>query len=161
MKVSEFSYGLPTGSIAQAPLEKRDHSRMFVMDRETGRGSHHHFYEFPLHLRAGDVVVVNDSEVIPARRTGKKDSGGLIELLLLSKSRNSGREETWDVLLSLSRHLCGFSAPTWPGAAASIHQKGQGRGVLRPDLLSDGLRAGSRVRGGSDSRLSLFPRCPR
>jgi S-adenosylmethionine:tRNA ribosyltransferase-isomerase len=105
MKVSEFSYGLPTGSIAQAPLEKRDHSRMFVMDRETGQGSHHHFYEFPLHLRAGDVVVVNDSEVIPARLTGKKDSGGLIELLLLSKSRDSGREETWDVLLKPAKRM--------------------------------------------------------
>jgi S-adenosylmethionine:tRNA ribosyltransferase-isomerase len=105
MKVAEFSYGLPTGSIAQAPLEQRDHSRMFVMDRDTGQSSHHHFYEFPLHLRAGDVVVVNDSKVIPARLTGKKDSGGLIELLLLSKSRDYGGEDTWDVLLKPAKRM--------------------------------------------------------
>ena len=105
MKLSEFAYGLPAASIAQTPLEKRDHSRMLIMDRETGRSSHHHFYELPLHLRAGDVVVINDSQVIPARLTGKKDSGGLIEILLIAKSRDSGGEETWDVLLKPAKRM--------------------------------------------------------
>jgi len=105
MKLSEFAYVLPATSIAQAPLEKRDHSRMLVMDRGTGQSHHHHFYELPHHLRAGDVVVINDSQVIPARLTGKKDSGGLIEILLLSKSRDSGGGEAWDVLLKPAKRM--------------------------------------------------------
>jgi S-adenosylmethionine:tRNA ribosyltransferase-isomerase len=105
MKLSEFAYGLPTESIAQTPLAKRDHSRMLVMDRGTGEIHHRHFYELPLQLRVGDVVVINDSQVIPARLTGKKDSGGLIEILLLSKSRDSGGEETWDVLLKPAKRM--------------------------------------------------------
>lgn len=105
MKLSEFAYDLPPESIAQSPLEKRDHSRMLVMDRETGETSHHHFYELPLHLRAGDVIVINDSQVIPARLTGMKDSGGLVEILLLSKARNAGGEEIWDVLLKPAKRV--------------------------------------------------------
>lgn len=105
MKLSEFAYELPSASIAQAPLEKRDHSRMLVMDTGTGQNHHHYFYEFPDHLRSGDVVVINDSQVIPARLTGKKDSGGRIEILLLSKSRDSGGEEAWDVLLKPAKRL--------------------------------------------------------
>jgi S-adenosylmethionine:tRNA ribosyltransferase-isomerase len=105
MRLSEFAYGLPSASIAQTPLEKRDHSRMLIMDRGTGQSFHHHFYELPLHLSAGDVVVINDSQVMPARLTGKKDSGGLIEILLLSKSRKSGEEDTWDVLLKPAKRM--------------------------------------------------------
>jgi len=105
MKLSEFAYGLPLESIAQEPLEKRDHSRMLVMDKATGQNHHQHFYEFPHYLKEGDVVVINDSRVIPARLTGKKDSGGLVEILLLSKSRNSGGGEVWDVLLKPAKRM--------------------------------------------------------
>lgn len=105
MKLSEFAYGLPPESIAQSPLERRDHSRMLAMDRKSGENSHHRFYELPLHLRAGDVVVINDSQVIPARLTGMKDSGGLVEILLLSKTRDSGGEDTWDVLLKPAKRV--------------------------------------------------------
>jgi S-adenosylmethionine:tRNA ribosyltransferase-isomerase len=105
MKLSEFAYALPPASIAQTPLEKRDHARMLIMDRETGRSFHHHFYELPLHLRSGDVLVINDTQVIPARLTGQKDSGGLIEILLLSNSRGSGTGEAWDVLLKPAKRV--------------------------------------------------------
>ena len=83
MKTHDFWYDLPEELIAQTPLEKRDNSRLLVMDRNTGKVSHEHFFDIIDHLNAGDCLVMNDSRVLPARLLGHRPTGGAVELLLL------------------------------------------------------------------------------
>jgi S-adenosylmethionine:tRNA ribosyltransferase-isomerase len=86
MRTSDFDYYLPPELIAQAPVEPRDSSRLLALDRATGQMSHRRFYNIPDYLRPGDVMVFNQSRVIPARLHGRrKDTGGKVELLLLRR----------------------------------------------------------------------------
>lgn len=86
MRTSDFDYYLPKELIAQTPLEPRDHSRLMVLERSDASLSHHRFFEVVDYLRSGDVLVFNDSRVIPARLSGRKaDTGGRLEILLLSQ----------------------------------------------------------------------------
>ena len=92
MRTADYDYALPPERIAQAPVEPRDHARLLVVERGTGRLSHHRFRDLPELLRAGDLLVANDSRVMPARLRGRKvPGGGRIELLLLRPSD----ETTW------------------------------------------------------------------
>ena len=95
LKTEEFDYTLPPERIAQTPVEPRDASRLMVIDRETGRIAHHHFYDLPNILRPGDVLVANDSRVIPARLFARKPTGGRVEILLLVKRDDT----TWEALV--------------------------------------------------------------
>jgi S-adenosylmethionine:tRNA ribosyltransferase-isomerase len=84
LNTSDFDYDLPAEFIAQTPIEPRDASRLLVLDRQNGQIEHAHFYDLGKYLRPGDVLVVNQTRVIPARVYGKKiPSGGKVELLLL------------------------------------------------------------------------------
>lgn len=84
MKKSDYFYDLPEELIAQTPLAERDHSRLMVVDRQTGAVSHRHFYDIGDYLRPGDCLVVNDTKVFPARLCGRKEgTGGAVEVLLL------------------------------------------------------------------------------
>lgn len=84
MRTSDFDYYLPQELIAQTPLEPRDHSRLMVLERSDASLSHRRFFEVVDYLRSGDVLVFNDSRVIPARLSGRKaDTGGRLEILLL------------------------------------------------------------------------------
>ena len=83
MKTKDFWYDLPEELIAQTPLEKRDESRLMVLDRTTGAVTHKHFYDLPRLLRPGDCLVMNDSRVLPARLMGHRPTGGAVEVLLL------------------------------------------------------------------------------
>ena len=84
MRTADFDYPLPRGLIAQTPIEPRDHSRLLVVDRAGDGVTHHRFHQLPELLRSGDLLVLNDSLVIPARLYGRRvDSGGRVELLLL------------------------------------------------------------------------------
>jgi S-adenosylmethionine:tRNA ribosyltransferase-isomerase len=86
MRTSDFDYYLPPELIAQTPVEPRDQSRLMVLDRSHGSIDHCQFFEIVDYLRAGDVLVFNDSRVIPARLSGRKvDTGGRVELLLLRR----------------------------------------------------------------------------
>ena len=86
LKTSDFDYDLPPELIAQTPVEPRDHSRLMVVRRADGRISHAHFYDLPEYLRPGDLLVFNDSRVVPARLYGTGfPSGSRIELLLLER----------------------------------------------------------------------------
>lgn len=76
MKVSEFDYELPDELIAQTPVEPRDTSRLMVIDLASERIEHRHFYDLPEYLRPGDVLVVNESRVIPARLHGIREGTG-------------------------------------------------------------------------------------
>ncbi len=96
MRTSDFDYALPKELIAQTPLEPRDASRLLVLDRGAGSISHLRFRDLPAHLRPGDVLVCNDSRVIPARVHGRKiPTGGRVELLLL----NRRERDVWEALV--------------------------------------------------------------
>lgn len=83
MNKSDFYYNLPEELIAQTPIEPRDHSRMLVYDRATGEIEHKHFYDIIDYLHEGDVLVINDTKVLPARIYGiKEGTGAKIEFLL-------------------------------------------------------------------------------
>lgn len=94
MKTHDFWYDLPEELIAQTPLEKRDTSRLMVLDRKSGQVNHKHFYDIIDYLNPGDCLVLNDSRVLPARLLGHRPTGGAIELLLL---RDLG-EGLWECL---------------------------------------------------------------
>ena len=85
MKTSDFLYDLPEELIAQTPVEPRDHSRLLVYNRETKTIEHKHFYDVIDYLKEGDVLVVNQTRVIPARLYGVRSGGGACEFLLLKQ----------------------------------------------------------------------------
>ena len=94
MKKSDFSFDLPEELIAQTPLQRRDASRLMLLDKTSGAIAHRHFYELPELLREGDCLIMNDSRVLPARLLGSRLSGGSVELVLL---RDLG-EGRWECL---------------------------------------------------------------
>jgi len=95
MKTSDFDYSLPESSIAQTPAEPRDSSRLLVLHRDTGELEHRIFRDVTDYLRAGDLLVLNQTRVIPARIYARKETGGRVELLLLRR-----RDElTWESLV--------------------------------------------------------------
>ena len=84
MKLSDFDFELPEELIAQHPVDKRDESRLLVLHKNTGKIEHKHFYDIVDYLHEGDVLVRNNSKVIPARLYGtKKDTGAKVEVLIL------------------------------------------------------------------------------
>jgi S-adenosylmethionine:tRNA ribosyltransferase-isomerase len=86
MKTSDFNFYLPEELIAQHPLEKRDYSRLMVLDKVTGQIEHRHFYDVLQYLNKGDTLVLNNTRVMPARLIGEKEgTGGKIEFLLLKR----------------------------------------------------------------------------
>ena len=102
MKTSDFYYDLPQELIAQTPLERRDASRLMCLDKETGAVSHHHFYELPDFLNAGDCLILNNSRVLPARLLGRRlPGGGACEVLLL---QDKG-DKVWECLVRPGKHL--------------------------------------------------------
>ena len=102
MKTSDFDYFLPKELIAQTPVEPRDHSRLLLVNRESGDILDGYFYDLPNHIRKGDVLVFNDSRVVPARLYGKlKDSENAIELLLLSRLKQGN----WRALVKPGRRM--------------------------------------------------------
>lgn len=102
MKTSDFDYFLPPELIAQTPLEPRSQSRLMVLDRRDGSLTHHRFYEIVDYLRAGDVMVFNNTLVIPARLSGRKvESGGRVEVLLLRRISPN----TWEALVKPGRRV--------------------------------------------------------
>ena len=101
MKTADFDFQLPEELIAQTPLERRDASRLLTLDKNTGAVAHHHFYDLPRFLRAGDCMVLNDSRVLPARLIGRRPSGGACEVLLLVDKG----ENLWECLVRPGRKL--------------------------------------------------------
>lgn len=101
MLVTDFDYDLPQELIAQHPMEPRDHSRLLVVDKKTGEIEHKHFYDLVKYLKPGDVLVFNDTRVIPARLHGTKDTGAHVEVFLLTR-----RDATdWEVLVRPGKKL--------------------------------------------------------
>lgn len=102
MKVEDFDYYLPEKLIAQTPLEKRDTSRLMVLDKTTGKIEHKHFYNIVDYLEEGDTLVLNDTKVLPARLIGEKEeTKAVIEILLLKNI--SG--DDWECLVKPARRI--------------------------------------------------------
>ena len=99
MKTSDFDYYLPEELIAQTPVEPRDSSRLLVYDRKSGEVYHKHFYDLPQFLRKGDVLVRNNTKVLPARMFGYTGNGGKVEILLLKRFNLTD----WEVLVKPGR----------------------------------------------------------
>ena len=101
MKTSDFDFYLPEELIAQTPLERRDSSRLLTLDKHTGETGHHHFFDLPGFLKAGDCLVLNNSRVLPARLIGHRPTGGVCEVLLLSDKGGN----LWECLVRPGRKL--------------------------------------------------------
>ncbi len=130
LKTADFYYDLPERLIAQHPMEKRDSSRLMVIDRKSGKVEHKHFYDIIDYLREGDVLVINDSKVIPARLYGHAEGReeALLELLLLRQHEL----DCWECLVK-------------PGKRARIGSRAVfGGGILRGEVL-DIVEEGNRI----------------
>ncbi|MBE5808233.1 MAG: tRNA preQ1(34) S-adenosylmethionine ribosyltransferase-isomerase QueA, partial [Clostridiales bacterium] len=101
MKLSDFMYDLPEDRIAQTPAEPRDSSRLMVLHRDTHAIEDRRFYDITDYLRPGDVLVVNDTRVIPARLYGVRPSGGACEVLLLRQRA----PKVWETLVRPGKKL--------------------------------------------------------
>ena len=102
MKVEDFDYYLPEELIAQTPLEKRDSSRLLVLDKKTGDIEHKKFYNLIDYLDEGDTLVLNDSKVLPARLIGiKEETNAVIEILLLKNIK----DDKWECLAKPARRI--------------------------------------------------------
>jgi S-adenosylmethionine:tRNA ribosyltransferase-isomerase len=114
MKTSDFDFSVPDELIAHEPSEKRDHSRLMVIDRARQSIEHSHFYEIVDYLNAGDILVLNDTKVIPANLIGKKEDGeAKVEILLVSRKQKSEsdkqeseiRNQIWECLVKPGKRL--------------------------------------------------------
>ncbi|MGG7058512.1 tRNA preQ1(34) S-adenosylmethionine ribosyltransferase-isomerase QueA [Clostridium tertium] len=128
MRVSDFDFDLPEELIAQHPLEKRDASRLMVLDKKTGSIEHRHFHDVMEYLNEGDTLVLNNTRVMPARLIGEKEgTGGKIEFLLLKRLEG----DKWECLAK-------------PGKRAKIGQSFTfGEGKLKckvVDIVEEGNR---------------------
>ena len=128
MKTSDFNFELPSHLIAQTPLAQRDASRMLVLDKKTGSIEHRHFTDILDYLNKDDVLVVNDTKVIPARLFGvKEDKHAVIEILML---KDIG-DNTWECLVKPAKRIK-------EGTVVSF-----GDGLLKAECISikeDGIR---------------------
>ena len=152
MKTSDFDYSLPPGLIAQTPVEPRDQSRLMVLDRGDGSMAHRKFFELVDYLRDGDVLVFNDSRVIPARLSGRKaDGGGRVEMLLLRRLEAN----VWEALVKPARRL---------RAGARVVLTGDSTGDNRPEVAAEVIQTGrgglKTIRFSEERRLAELGRIP-
>ena len=141
MRTADFDYSLPRDLIAQRPIEPRDHSRLLVLDRASGEIRHQRFSELPQHLRTGDLLVFNDSRVMPARLRGHRaGTGGLVELLLL---RRQAPRHWWCLARPARRMRPAVELLFSAGLKATVLEMGE-RGLRLVELSDESLveRAG-------------------
>jgi S-adenosylmethionine:tRNA ribosyltransferase-isomerase len=149
MRTSDFDYHLPPELIAQTPVEPRDASRLLVLHRDSERLEHRQFQDLPQLLRAGDVLVFNQSRVIPARLRGKRqDTGGRVELLLLRRESPG----VWEALGKPGRRLR-------PGASL-LMESPHTTDTLAVEVLSAGAEGIRRVRLSTEAGIDLLGEVP-
>lgn len=128
MRTELFNYDLPKSFIAQRPAEPRDSSRLLVLDRVTGQIEHSRFSDISGFLREGDLLVANDSRVVPARLRGRKPTGGAVEIFLLRQLDEEGRE--WSCLVR-GRGLRDGARVELDGGPVEVEIVSEGAGGLR------------------------------
>jgi S-adenosylmethionine:tRNA ribosyltransferase-isomerase len=149
VKTSDFDYHLPPDRIAQHPAARRDASRLLALDRATGATSHHVFSDLPQLLREGDLLVVNDTRVIPARLFGtmrRGDAGGSdreVEVLLLREEPAVAPERIWTALARPARALQAgtvirFTDPAFEATVIGVGERGVRHVAFRPARLEGG-----------------------
>lgn len=132
MNVSEFDYELPAALVAQEPLAERDASRLMLLERTTGALAHRSFRELPELLQAGDLLVLNDTRVVPARHDARKPSGGRVELLLIERQGGSDAAPIFECLARASHPLqSGAGIALEDGVEASVVEQRGERFLLR------------------------------
>lgn len=137
VRTSDFDYPLPRDLIAQEPPDRRDHCRLLVLNRHTGTISHRRFDELPQVLRPGDLLVLNDSRVLPARLFGAKPTGGQVEVLLTRRVR----PDAWTALTHPGLRP-GQQVQFGATLAAEVEAvREDGQRVLRFDRSGEGLDA--------------------
>ncbi len=136
MKLSDFDYNLPPELIAQTPISKRDESKLMVLDKITGEIKHQHFHDITKELKKGDVLVLNDTKVIPARLIGtKKDTGAIIELLLLKDLGN----DLWECLSRPQKRLKKGTIITFSHKLQAEVIEKQTEGLVHVKLIYEGI----------------------
>ena len=137
MKVEDFDYYLPEKLIAQTPLEKRDTSRLMVLDKTTGKIEHKHFYNIVDYLEEGDTLDLNDTKVLPARLIGEKEeTKAVIEILLLKNI--SG--DDWECLVKPARRIkVGTIVTFGSGELKAKCIKEEPEGIRHFTLIYDGI----------------------
>ena len=129
MRTSELDYDLPPGLIAQTPAEPRSSSRLLVYDRATGAIRHRRFADLLDELAADDLVVVNDTRVLPVRLRGRRTTGGAVEILLLEPRRDG----EWEALARPYARLRSGEVVSAAGLDLRIEQRlGEGRVTVTP-----------------------------
>ena len=116
--LTDYDYHLPEELIAQKPVSRRDRSRLLMLQRDTGRVDHGRFYDLIDRLKPGDVLVVNNTEVIPGRLNGRKSTGGKVEVLVLDYADGSPSQDRF-----VSRCLLKCSKPPKPGCEIYFDQR--------------------------------------
>lgn len=116
MKTDDFFYPLPPERIAQTPVEPRHASRLLVLNRAKGEMTHTHFYQVGEYLNTNDLLVLNETRVIPARLHARKETGGYVEILLLRRVN----ECTWEALVGGKRMTRGKRIRLIDGPEAEI-----------------------------------------
>ena len=136
MRTSDFDFELPQELIAQTPILNRDQSRLLVLDKKTGEVEHHVFKDIIDYLNPGDVLVINDTKVIPARLMGvKEDTGAVIELLLL---KDLG-DDTWECLSRPQKRLHIGTIVKFSDALSAEVVELLDDGVTRVKLIYEGI----------------------
>ena len=138
MRVEEFDYRLPDDFIAQHPLEDRDESRLLVVNRKDGSVEHRTFNEISQYMQDGDVLVINDTRVIPARLFGAKETGGRCEVLVLRQLSRSYLEDNielseWECLIKASKKPKEGQKIFFNGSCQGevIHKHPNGKSLIR------------------------------
>jgi S-adenosylmethionine:tRNA ribosyltransferase-isomerase len=116
LKTEDFDYYLPEEKIAQTPVEPRDHSKLLVWDRTNKQITHSNFFEIGKFLTPGDLLVINQTKVIPARIFAKKPSGGKVEILLVKKVRDC----QWECLVGGKKVNSGIVLVTYNGIKINV-----------------------------------------
>ncbi len=137
MKVEDFDYDLPEELIAQTPLEKRDASRLLVLDKKSGELEHRHFYDIIDYLEEGDTLVLNNTKVLPARLIGEKEeTKAVIEILLLKNIA----DDTWECLAKPARRIkVGTIVTFGNGKLKAKCVKEENDGIRHFTLIYDGI----------------------
>ena len=137
MSTEDFDFELPKELIAQTPLEKRDASRLMVLDKKTGEVSHKHFGDIIDYLNPGDTLVLNDTKVIPARLYGvKEETNAVIEILLLKDTGN----DVWECLVKPAKRIKeGTTVSFGSGELKALCVKVSDEGIRLFKLIYDGI----------------------
>ena len=137
MNINDFDYELPKELIAQTPAEKRDCSRLMVVDRATGEVEHKHFYDILEYLRSGDCLVLNNSKVLPARLFGVKEStGAKVEFLLTKRIEGN----TWETMVRPGKRLKAGDVVIFSGPGNAGNTGGKLFRAVIKDYGDDGTR---------------------